>query len=483
MVSLREQLYRLVAFHGTFIDTPVLGQLRVREECTVVVHMTDDGCGTIVLIRDHCEPMDAVREYDPTVHESDVKIVAATDGSGSQFFFPGFIDTHIHASQYPNCGLFGKSTLLDWLETYTFPLEASLADLDIASDVYTSVIKRTLSAGTTTATYYTTIDTESSKLMGTLCSKLGQRALIGKVCMDQNAPDYYIEDAKDSIESCKEMISFFKNDLNDPRVNAIITPRFAPSCSKDLLAALGALAKENELHIQTHLSENNKEISWVKSLFPECKSYTDVYYQHGLLGERTVLAHCIHCSEGEADLIKKTNSGVSHCPVSNSALASGECRVKWWLQKGVSVGLGTDVSGGYSADILLSARHAHLVSRHLAMKTDEEKEKTNVMLSVNECLYLATMGGAGVLHMQDQIGSFDVGKQFDTQLISLDVPNSNVQLFYWQKLNGTKAIKGIRNPPPLLNHEDIIAKWFFNGDDRNVKYTWVSGQLVHSKDI
>lgn len=117
------------------------------------------------------------------------------------------------------------------------------------------------------------------------------------------------------------------------------------------------------------------------------------------------------------------------------------------------------------------------------MKTDEEKEKINVMLSVNECLYLATMGGAGVLHMQDQIGSFDVGKQFDTQLISLDVPNSNVQLFYWQKLNGTKAIKGIRNQPPLLNHEDIIAKWFFNGDDRNVKYTWVSGQLVHSKDI
>ncbi|KAL3229266.1 putative guanine deaminase [Nakaseomyces bracarensis] len=482
MVELKEQVYKIVVYYGNFIDTPKLGALRVRESCALGVSFASDkDSGTIVFIKEGSkDPLKDALEYDPSVTLRDIKVFDLTDPTGQRFMFPGFIDTHIHSSQYPNCGIFGNSTLLDWLETYTFPLEASLNDLEIANTVYSKVIERTLKCGTTTAVYYTTIDTESAKLMGTLCSKLGQRALVGKVCMDQNGPEYYVESTKDSLDGCKDMVSFFENDLNDDKVLPILTPRFAPTCSRELLHDLGTLASQKDLHVQTHLSENTAEISWVKSLFPECSSYTDVYNQAGLLSRKTVLAHCIHLSEDEEDLIKTTGSGISHCPVSNSSLTSGECRVRHLLEKDISIGLGSDVSGGYSPSILVAARHAHLTSRHLAMKCSNEKEKDNTKLSVAECLYLGTMGGASVIDLQDRIGSFEVGKQFDAQLINLSTADSNVDIFEWQRLGDLRKFNNITQPPKI-NIDGIISKWFFNGDDRNVQCTWVAGHMVNSR--
>lgn len=482
MVELKEQLYKIIVYYGTFIDTPKLGELRVRENCSVGVSFINDrDSGKIVFIKENSnDPKKDALDFDPTVRAQDVQVIDFADNTGQKFVFPGFIDTHIHSSQYPNSGIFGNSTLLDWLETYTFPLEASLSDLDSASKVYSKVIERTLKCGTTTAVYYTTIDTESAKLMGSLCSKYGQRALVGKVCMDQNGPDYYVESTKEAIDGCKDMVSFFENDLNDDKVLPILTPRFAPTCSKELLNKLGEYAAQNSLHVQTHLSENYAEISWVKSLFPECSNYTDVYYKAGLLSNKTVLAHCIHLSDDETDLIKKTGSGVSHCPISNSSLTSGECRVRWLLEKEISVGLGSDVSGGYSSSILSAARHAHLTSRHLAMKCQNKTEKNKIKLSVSECLYLATMGGATVIDMQDKIGSFEVGKQFDAQLINLSSPDSNVDIFEWQQLGNLHNTLD-KKRPPIIGTEGILSKWFFNGDDRNVQCTWVSGRLVNKR--
>lgn len=481
MVELKEQLHKLIVYYGTFVDTPNLGELRIREKCSVgVSYINDKDFGSIVFIREgSSDPKQDAMEFDPSVSIQDIRVVDFADNSGQKFIFPGFIDTHIHSSQYPNCGIFGNSTLLDWLETYTFPLEASLSDLDIAGKVYSKVIERTLKSGTTTAVYYTTIDTESAKLMGTLCSKYGQRALVGKVCMDQNGPEYYIEGTKESLKACEDMVSFFENDLNDDIILPILTPRFAPTCSKELLQRLGSFASQKSLHIQTHLSENVAEISWVKTLFPESSSYTDVYYKAGLLTDKTVLAHCIHLSEDEAELIRKTGSGVSHCPISNSSLTSGECRVRWLLDKEISIGLGSDVSGGYSPNILNAARHAHLTSRHLAMKCPSDAEKDKTKLSVAECLYLGTMGGAKVLNLQDQIGSFEVGKQFDAQLINLSLPDSNVDIFDWQQLGASEKLH--KTNPPIIGNEGIISKWFFNGDDRNVQFTWVAGHLVNSR--
>ncbi|CAI1884804.1 hypothetical protein SEUBUCD646_0D00190 [Saccharomyces eubayanus] len=461
-----------LVFFGTFVDTPKLGELRIRERTSIGVL---DGIIKFVK-RDSSDPVMDCLDYDASLSPDDILVVDITGEDEScltSFYFPGFIDTHNHISQYPNVGIFGNSTLLDWLEKYTFPMEAALANQDIASEVYNKVIGRTLSHGTTTVAYYNTIDAKSAKLLAQISSVLGQRVLVGKVCMDANAPEYYIEDTKTSYESTVKIIKYIKETLGNPLVNPIVTPRFAPSCSRELMQKLSKLVKDEDLHVQTHLSENKKEIQWVQKLFPECTNYTDVYDKYGLLTEKTVLAHCVHLTDAEANVVRQRRCGISHCPISNSSLTSGECRVRWLLDQGIKVGLGTDVSAGHSCSILATGRQAFAVSRHLAMKKSD-----NVKLSVSECLYLATMGGAQVLNMEDTLGTFEVGKQFDVQAIDTCTPGSNVDTFHWQLQNQEQNQDFYKNPP-LITKEDIIAKWFFNGDDRNTTKVWVAGRVVH----
>lgn len=473
MVSIN-QVCRLRVFHGTFVDCPELGELRIRYRTSVGVSLRDSEEGRILFVKENSEdPVKDAIGFDSSLAEGEIQVVSSK--GSTEFFFPGFVDTHIHASQYPNAGIFGNSTLLQWLTTYTFPLEASLADLANAHAVYEAAVRRTLRNGTTTAAYYATIDPESTKLMARICSFRNQRALVGKVCMDQNSPDFYVESTKSCLQGCHDVIQYLQNDLRDPKVVPVVTPRFAPACSRDLMIELSTLAQQyGNLHIQTHLDESQSEVEWVESLFPECETYTQVYDRFGLLTERTVLAHCIHLTESEAKLIKSRKSGISHCPVSNSSLTSGECRVRWLLDQGLKVGLGTDVSGGYTSSILATARHAHLVSRHLAMKEHDPAMREHLKLSVAELLYLATIGGAEALDMQDNIGSFDVGKQFDAQKIDLESAGSNVDVFSWQRPDFTVS-SAVKLVPPKLSDEDLIAKWFFNGDDRNVVDVWVGG--------
>lgn len=372
-------------------------------------------------------------------------------------------------------GIFGKSTLLDWLNKYTFPLEASLNDLDKARKVYTRVIRKTLSHGTTCAAYYATVDDLSTVLFADLCAKAGQRALVGKVCMDQMAPDWYRDESwEESIAATKRLISHVESMDSEMRlVRPVITPRFAPSCSKRLLKELGNLARETGLPVQTHISENKGEIELVRKMFPKEEtgarddSYTAVYDVYGLLTDKTILAHGIHLSEEEVEVIKQRGSKISHCPCSNSSITSGEARVRWLLEKGVGVGLGTDMSGGYSPSVLEAARSALLVSRHVAMKGDD-----NAKLSVEEVLYLATRGGAEVVGLEGKVGAFEVGMDWDAQLIGLcevddkggvaeEEEEGNVDIFGWE------------------SWEEKVAKWLFNGDDRNTRKVWVKGRLVH----
>ncbi|CAI4056999.1 guanine deaminase SKDI_04G0100 [Saccharomyces kudriavzevii IFO 1802] len=467
---------QLLVFFGTFVDTPELGELRIRERTSIGVL---DGIIKFINVNS-LDPLKDCLDYDAGLSPEDVTVIniVGEDKTGlSSFYFPGFIDTHNHVSQYPNVGIFGNSTLLDWLEKYTFPIEAALANEDIAREVYDAVICKTLSNGSTTVAYYNTIDFKSTKLLAQISSVLGQRVFVGKVCMDANGPAYYIEDTKTSLESTVKVVKYIRETLCDSLVNPIVTPRFAPSCSRELMQKLSKLVKEEDIHVQTHLSENKKEVQWVQELFPECANYTDVYDKYGLLTEKTILAHCIHLTDAEAQVVKQRRCGVSHCPISNSSLTSGECRVRWLLDQGIKVGLGTDVSAGHSCSILASGRQAFTVSRHLAMK-----ETDHAKLSVPECLYLATMGGAQVLHKEDSLGTFEVGKQFDVQAIDTNVPGSNVHLFRWQLPRQEKEKEqenGLYKNPPLLTKEDIIAKWFFNGDDRNTTKVWVAGRLVH----
>lgn len=385
----------------------------------------------------------------------------------TSFFFPGFIDTHIHAPQYPNSGIFGKTTLLDWLTTYTFPLESSLKDPKIAQEVYSKVVKKTLANGTTTAAYYATVHVDATKKLADICLSQGQRALVGRVCMDQNTPDYYrdasVEEAKKSDQAVVEYIQ----SLNKPdHILPIITPRFAPSCTGEIMAWQGEYAQKNNLHVQTHISENKGEIAWVKELYPNCKSYADTYHQHGLLTEKTLLAHAIHLTDEELSLVKQQKCGLSHCPISNSSLTSGEFPARKILDRKIPFGLGTDVSGGYAPSILSTARHGLLVSRHVAMKSENDADK----LSVDEVLYLATLGGAEALKLDSKIGSFEVGKKFDAQQIDLENNGSPVDVFEWE-LPVTEGNK----------LENLVHKWLFNGDDRNTAAVWVNGDKVVTK--
>ncbi|KAF4966191.1 hypothetical protein FSARC_6075 [Fusarium sarcochroum] len=465
MAGLKKQV-----FVGTFISSKSPKELNYHHNALVCV----DGEGRIVKVDTEGGSTDQIekrllRILDWQVSEVDIHIAKP-----GEFFFPGFIDSHVHASQYPNVGIFGKTTLLDWLEKYTFPLESSLKDLTKARRVYGSCVRRTLAHGTTTAAYYATIDVAATNLLADLCLEIGQRALVGRVCMDNPdiCPSYYRdESAEEGLEKTRQTIQHVqKIDPGFKLVSPVLTPRFAPSCSSESMKGLAKIQKELDLPVQTHVSENEGEIDLVAQLFPESESYTHLYDDCGLLTPRTILAHAVHLSEAEAQLIAQRKSKISHCPCSNSSLTSGAARVRWMWDKGITVGLGTDMGGGYSPSVLEAARQAALVSRHVAMGLDEQEKERN-KLTVEEVLYLATRGGAEVVGLEERIGGFEEGMEWDAQLIRLGgvdedgvaEEDGNVDVFGWE------------------SWEEKVAKWLFNGDDRNVKQVWVRGRLVHAR--
>ncbi|KAJ5693992.1 hypothetical protein N7536_004404 [Penicillium majusculum] len=447
------------------------------------------------------------------VSKTRVKIVTANEEQ-NEFFFPGFIDTHIHAPQYPNAGLFGSSTLLDWLETYTFPVESRFGSPPdpktghqtqtdpketplLAQQIYDQVISRTLSHGTTCASYYATNHVPATNALSSLCHTRGQRAFIGRACMDNPdfCVDYYRDfSADDSVLATRQTIEFIHTlDPEGKLVKPIVTPRFAPSCTRPALQSLGELAASYSppLHIQTHISENINELALVKELFPEADSYAAVYDKYNLLTPRTILAHAVHLSPDERALIRTREAKISHCPASNSALGSGICPVRTLLDEGITVGLGTDVSGGYSPSILEAARQACLASRLLgqsaAWQRDHPKADGREKLSVQESLYLATRGGAAVVDMGSDLGGFDMGMLWDVQLIRL----GGVKLMEKSPLDGVPGdgSADLVQAGPVGNvdlfgtetWEEKIQKWVWSGDDRNVKAVWVGGRLVHSR--
>ncbi|KAH6634614.1 hypothetical protein B0J18DRAFT_360554 [Chaetomium sp. MPI-SDFR-AT-0129] len=467
-------------FLGSFVHSKKLKEIESLHNAAVAV----DSSGKIVAVEQDCSEGRARETVLPRLgwREDEVEFVRAADG---QFFFPGFIDTHIHASQYPNVGIFGESTLLDWLKKYTFPLEASLADSTKARQVYTRVIRKTLSHGTTCAAYYATIDVPSTNLLADLCHTAGQRALVGRICMNQNSPDKYrdasvesaIADTRASIEHIRSI------DPSMALVRPIITPRFAPACSVDLMRQLGALAKEMGLPIQTHISENTAEIAFVRELFPPSvtgaadDTYAAVYDACGLLTERTILGHAVHLTDSEAELVARRKAKISHCPCSNSALTSGAAPVRrQFLDRGIACGLGTDMSGGYSPSVLEAARQAALVSRQVVLSgTVDGKRDDGAALSVDEVLYLATRGGAEVVGLADKVGAFEVGMDWDAQLIGLNIVGEDGEVINSDGDGGDVDVFGWESWP------NQVAKWVYNGDDRNTKKVWVKGRLVHER--
>jgi guanine deaminase len=290
-------------------------------------------------------------------------------------------------------------------------------------------------------------------------------------------PDYYKDSSpQEALDATKATIDHIASiDPKNRLIKPIITPRFAPSCTKECLTLLGKLANETGLPIQTHISENIAEIDLVAELFPQYSSYAAVYDACGLLTRETLLAHAIHLSEDELSLVKARGCSISHCPASNTSLGSGLCPVRDLLDAGIVVGLGTDVSGGYSPSILAAAREAGGVSRMrtaVMPKDLPQDEKDRMKLSVEETLYLATRGGAQCLGLDSEVGEFKVGKQWDAQFVDLGAPCA-----FDGTTEGNEG-KGNVQVWEGTGWEERVNKWVFCGDDRNTKAVWVAGRLV-----
>ena len=459
-------------YRGNFVHTPAPQNLSIlHNHCAGV---SEDGKIAFLVSEDKLEG--ALTKLGWQDSSSLSTVTAPRNG----FFVPGFIDTHTHAPQYPNTGIFGSSTLLDWLNTYTFPMESSFKDLNRARQVYSRVVRRGLAYGTTCAAYHATLHVEATNTLADICKAAGQRALVGRVCMDRMSPEGYRDESPEAAaESSRACIQYARKiDPSGEIVRPCITPRFAPSCTEGSLLAMGELQKATGEWAQTHMSENLPELAMIKDLFPQHKDYSSVYESAGLLNQKTILAHAIHLSADELKLISANGAKISHCPISNTCLTSGACRVRDLLDTGIDVGLGTDMSGGYSPSILEIVRQAILVSRHVAMHHGDHAK-----LSVEEALYLATKGGAKCVGLENVVGGFEEKMDWDAQLISLGdnvagkqgaeedhspnmLPNigsdeSPVDVFGWESLS------------------DQVAKWVYTGDDRNVQAVWVKGKLVH----
>ncbi|KAJ6597045.1 hypothetical protein DFH09DRAFT_905111 [Mycena vulgaris] len=402
----------------------------------------------------------------------DVEVVSLRDG---EFIMPGFIDTHTHAPQVPNLGSGQQYELLDWLENITFPMESKFSDVDFAQRTYASVVRRVINSGTTTCCYYGTLHLEGTKILAEIANECGQRAFVGKCNMDRNSPTHYCEQSPEaSISATKTLISHIRQlptnpHSAEPLVQPILTPRFAITCTSPLLAALGELAASDpNLRIQTHISENPSEVTFTMSLFPESSSYAGVYESFGLLRANTVLAHAIHLDDEEIALVAKRKAGISHCPTSNFNLNSGVAPIGHYLDRGIKVGLGTDVSGGYSPSILNAIQNASIASKVIAMQHRGElgvpAEFSNKQLSVASLLYLATFGGAEVCNLENSVGSFAIGKSFDALVISV------------RDDAGNPAIWGSDSAPRSL--EGMLEQFFFCGDDRNISRVYVQGKLI-----
>ncbi|XP_022796869.1 guanine deaminase-like isoform X1 [Stylophora pistillata] len=436
-------------FSGTLVHSTAANRMEMCQRRIIGINQD----GKIVFVDDASCVGELAKKFE--FNERDV----ITLKDNRQFMIPGLVDTHIHAPQYIFTGTGYDLPLLQWLEKYTFPSESRFRSKEFAQNAYRKVVTRLLKNGTTTASYFATIHYDATVVLCDVIAELGQRAYVGKVCMDRNSPNYYIEGTDDSIKNTDRIITHILG-MKNPLITPVITPRFVVSCTSDLMKKLGNLAKEYDLPIQSHLNENKEEISMVKDEFPN-ESYTAVYDKHNLLNGKTYMAHCCYSTEEELNLMLERNSAIAHCPTSNFNIRSGVADIKHCLNKKIKVGLGTDVSGGESPSMLVAIRDCVKASNVISFG----KSKGFTALTYEEAFFLATLGGSQVLGLDNKTGNFEVGKDFDALFIDVEVPDSPFDCF---NSDDTK---------------DVVQKFLYLGDDRNIRKVYVAGKLVAGRDF
>ena len=329
-----------------------------------------------------------------------------------RLIIPGLVDLHVHAPQYSYRGLGMDMELLEWLETNTFPEEAKFRETEYAKKAYRIFVDRMRRSATTRACIFATVHREATLLLMDMLEEAGLSTMVGKVNMDRNCPDYLREESAEV--SAAETVEWIKDVLHKKykHTRPILTPRFTPSCTDDLMERLKMIQMRYELPLQSHLSENPGEISWVKELCPWSEFYGDAYDKFGLFGSDcpTIMAHCVYSDEKEITRMKENGVYIAHCPESNMNIASGVAPVRRFLAEGLHVGMGSDVAGGSTESIFTAMAHAIQASKLRWRLLDDSLKP----LTVEEAFYMATKGGGEFF---GRVGSFEEGYEMDAVVL------------------------------------------------------------------
>jgi guanine deaminase len=370
---------------------------------------------------------------------------------------PGMVDLHAHLPQLPNAGLGFALDLLTWLDRLTFPTELAWSDPTVAERLAPPIFEAFATAGTTTVLAYGVVFEAAMDASFRAAEAHGIRAILGKVMMDRGTYDPVIAPSTildRSLRESADLIARWQG-RDDGRLGYAVTPRFAVSCTAEMLRESAALARSTGAWWQSHVSEDPFEIAEVGRLFPEALDYVDVYDRAGGLGERSVLAHAIHCSERELARLVETGTRVAHCPASNLFIGAGVMPLARWLEAGLSVGLGSDVSGGPDASIFSVMRvgaYAQMARRSLV--ADE-----GAILAPLDWLRIGTLAGARALGLADRIGSLEAGKEAD--LIVVDPATA-------------APIAGTDDEDP----SDLMSRLIFRAHPAMVRGAWVRGRRL-----
>lgn len=412
------------ALKGNIIFSKTTSELEVKENQYLIC---SEGCSQGVFDK-------LPEEY------RDIEIVDC----GNQLIIPGLVDLHVHAPQYTFRGIGMDRELLDWLNTYTFPEEGKYASIEYASRAYERFSSDLKACGTTRACVFGTIHKEATEVLMENMEKMGLRGYVGKVSMNRNAPDFLCEE--DSILAVKEWLRDIEGKYE--HVKPIVTPRFIPSCTDEIMKELAIIQREEGLPLQSHLSENEGEINWVRELCPDSTCYGDAYDKLGAFGSngKTVMAHCVHPTEEELHLMKEREVYVAHCPDSNTNLASGIAPIRRYLDEEINIGLGSDVAGGHELSIFHAMKAAIQVSKLRWRLVDQELDALNI----EESFYMATKGGGSFF---GKVGSFEKGYEFDALVLDDSALNPTLELSLRNRLE--RLVYSMKN--------DYITKIFIAG--------------------
>ena len=424
-------------YKGTLINPESPEDLIVKEHCLVAV---EDG-----IIKGIYSEKDTLPEQYMNAEMVDF---------GDKLIIPAFSDLHIHASQYAQRGTGMDCLLFDWLNRYTFPQESRFQNTDYARIIYAQVIRDFLTHGTMHVNLFSTIHYDACDLFFRMLEESGMYAFTGKINMDQNSPDFYVEDTDRSLEDTERFICEHSGSGFSGRVKNILIPRFAPTCSERLLKGLGKLAEKYDLGLHTHLVESRAEAEWSKELYPQYLSDGDIYEQTGLLSGSgpKIFAHVIFPTDVEENVLRKYNAVSVHCPESTNNITAGIMPAKKMQQQGFRVALGTDVGGGH-----FMGTYRIVKSAIKSSKLKEFYEEDHHRLLFSQAFYMATAEGGSVF---GKIGKLEPGYHFNA-LVLREPQDEGYTL-------------------PVLEQ---LERFCYMGDDRDIACRILDGKIIDPNEV